>query len=147
MRYADPRAAVTGRPIPLHPELDVATAADLATCQDRAVLGDYEPFAPVSLAGLVRSHDPCADSRLLQTQTVQNIFLGWRTVDGCDRIANATLLAPWKSRFTLRGARALKTRSCNGESRRIGATVTRARGRICLRGESGLVDREPAWSQ
>jgi hypothetical protein len=83
-----------GRPIPLYPELDVAAAAALATGRESGLLGEYEAIR-AEYRGRSRCHRTilCADSRVLQTETVQNTFIGYgSTVDGCKVIADSTLL-------------------------------------------------------
>ncbi len=83
-----------GRPIPLYPELDVAGAAALATGRESGLLGEYE-----AIRGEYRNRSRChrtiicADSRILQTETLQNTFVGYGSiVDGCRVIADSTLL-------------------------------------------------------
>ncbi|CAN5191894.1 hypothetical protein BH10PLA2_BH10PLA2_36660 [soil metagenome] len=136
---------VNGRQIPFYPELDVATAAVLATCHDHAMLGEFEAIrADYRAQSALHFTVLCADSRMLQTETVENCFVGFgSTVDGCPHLANSTLLGSMEEPVQVLRAASIQSSILQWGSRvESGASVTNSlvAEYACVQDQGSLTD-------
>jgi hypothetical protein len=118
-----------GRRVPLYAEIDVPGAAALATCKNTDQLGAYEA---IRLDYRIRARFDrtilCADSRLLQVDTVTDAFVGVGSlVDGCRLLAESTLLSSVEEPVRILGAQSVQNSVLQwGSSVESGGTVQSA---------------------
>ncbi len=115
-----------GRQIPLYAEIDLPTATALATSTQAGLVAAYEALRADYCA--LASYDRtilCADSRLLQVETLANSFVGsGAEADSCRLIAESTLLSSLEEPIHVSGAASVQSSILQWGSRvESGATV------------------------
>ena len=115
-----------GRQIPLYAEIDLLAATALATCTPSDLPGAFEAvLATYRARASFHRTILCADSRLLQVETLTNSYVASGSIiDGCKLVAESTLLGSMEEPVRVLGAASVQNSILQWGSRvESGATV------------------------